>query len=176
MESALLELNNTHHCTIAEDSSDMKQSSSPNNIRYASDASTQFFSSNGNGDIGVQKLIVKSQQLCEFDNQCISREDIQLHLCYSRLSYNLGPSDRQLLCQLTQSIITHVTRSIHHESNSNEKKCVSGHKVDVYEQTTIPTTLTDIRKQYLEGKNAIVTNLPKPFIHTTATNLSLIHI
>ena len=32
MESALLESNNTHHCTIAEDSSDMKQSSSPNNI------------------------------------------------------------------------------------------------------------------------------------------------
>ena len=48
MESALLESNNTHHCTIAEDSSDMKQSSSPNNIRYASDASTQFFSSHGN--------------------------------------------------------------------------------------------------------------------------------
>ena len=176
VEGAFVDSYYTHHCTIADDSCDMKQSSSPNKIQYSSKASNQFFHNNQNGDIGVQKLIVKSQQLSELDNNCISREDIQLHLCYSRLSYNLGPSDRQLLCQLTQSIITHVTRSIHHQSNSNEIKYMSGDKVDVYEQTTIPTTSMDIRKQYLEGKNAIVTNLPKPVIHTTASNHAYVRI
>ena len=176
VEGSLVDSNYTHHRTIAEDSCDMKPSSSANKMQYTSQASNEFFNHNGDCDIGVQNLIVKSQQLSELGDNSISREDIQLHLCYSRLSYNLGPSDRQLLCKLTQSIITHVTRSVHHQSQKNEQKYTSGDKVDVYQQTTIPTTLMDIRQQYLEGKNAIVTNLPKPFIHTTATNHAYVRI
>ena len=121
-EDAFVESNYEDICTIVDDTSDSNESSCPKKIQYTNDASTQFFNSEGNGHIGVEQLIMKSQQLCKLDNKCISREDINLHLCYSRLSYNLGPSNRQMLCQLTQSIITHVARSIHVESNSDKKK------------------------------------------------------
>ena len=43
VEGSLVDSNYTHHCTIAEDSCDMKQSSSPNTIQYTSDASNHFF-------------------------------------------------------------------------------------------------------------------------------------
>ena len=86
-------------------------------------------------------------------------DDIKLHLCYSRLAYNLGPSDRQLLCTLIQCVMSHV-----HKSSEEMTECTQQKHQNII-RTTIPTTLSDVRKIYLEGKNSLIQNLPTPLIY-----------
>ena len=78
-------------------------------------------------------------------------------MVFGRLVYNLGPGDRQLLCSLIQSVMSHVQKSCVEMCTDELQRKV--------QKTTIPTQLCDLRKIYLKGKNSVIHNLPAPKIY-----------
>ena len=134
--------------------------------------------------LGVNNVIMKSQQFSMNMDQLVSKNDMKLHLSYAKLCYHLGPSDRQLLCDLVGSVMSHVRNSIENECLQSQIRKEVIYSDSTTKQktipttitTTIPTTLQEIRKYYLEGKNAIITNLPTPVVHKTQCNHSYVRI
>ena len=145
-------------------------------VEYTNEASYNFFNMYKTDTIGLEHMIKRSQQISTNSNGSITREDIELHLCFSRLSYNLGPSDRELLCKLIQSLITHVKMSTSHKDVNEPNALKVADKSETVQKTTIPITLSDVRKLYLEGKNAMITNLPTPVVYTTNCNHAYVRI
>ena len=145
-------------------------------VEYTNEASHNFFNMHKTDTIGLEHMIKRSQQISTNSNGSITREDIELHLCFSRLSYNLGPSDRELLCKLIQSLITHVKMSTCLKEVNEPKALELADKSEGVQRTTIPLTLSDVRKLYLEGKNAMITNLPTPIVYTTNCNHAYVRI
>ena len=90
---------------------DHKTMSSSENVTYIKDESQKYFRNNEDTKKKFSQLLTRALDIQLHDDQNVKENDIKLHLCYPRLAYNLGPSDRQLLCTLIGCVISHVRSS-----------------------------------------------------------------
>ena len=127
----------------------------PPNFSNANDVSQKFFSAENMGTgLGCAFLVSQSQfQLTNIGSK-LQPKEVSLQVEIAELAYNLSTEQRRRLA----SILTSCEEVL----LSQNEKIPNTHTWP----TSIPRSLQDIRSFYLEGKWAIIPNLPRPTVKT----------
>ena len=123
-------------------------------LNISGEASKEYFKyeSKSNG-LGAVASVCKSQFGYFNPQQSISQDDVALQIAIADILFELTTNQRIKLTNIFDGIIKNQDRL--RKENYNSLSFLR-----------IPTSIHDVRQMIMEGKNAIVPNLPHPLLHT----------
>ena len=138
-------------------------------LDFTSDENKAYFHHEFQGDkLGITYLAARSafkQKQPPMEN--INEEDVKLQLLLAEMCYNLSHGEREKLANIVDLIVkqTKCNQEFEAENENNEAAMSKSNGDGCGEwvpRMTAATTPAEMRSQFIDGKHAVVPNLPHP--------------